>query len=127
MNEGVIAVLLAKKWVLSARKLKSNENISQIHGKLDSFISNYLKNWNAALQGQCRNLLLILFLLRRGPLLGPILQHPDDIDFSRNFFIHFPFSDSFRFLVPTFFKIQSNNVIPVRIFASFLSPFPPRE
>jgi hypothetical protein len=41
-----------------------------------------------------------VFLLRRGPLLGPILQHPDDIDYVRCLFIHANFEDSKRIMEP---------------------------
>jgi len=43
---------------------------------------------------------LKIFMLRRGPLLGPILQHSDDIDFVRCLFLNVGFEDCKRIIQP---------------------------
>ena len=42
-----------------------------------------------------------LFNARRGPLLGPILQHPDDIDALRTLFLQSGLADCLRLISPT--------------------------
>jgi hypothetical protein len=39
-------------------------------------------------------------------MLGPILQHPDDIDYVRCLFIFAPFEDSKRLLEPTLLVVK---------------------
>lgn len=48
----------------------------------------------------CFGLIVRLFSLRRGPALGPILQHADDIDFVRSLFLHSDYSDALRLMCP---------------------------
>src|SRR5689334_6969184 len=47
-----------------------------------------------------------VFLLRRGPLLGPILQHPDDIDYVRYLFLQANFEDSMRIIESKFYMVS---------------------
>lgn len=61
-----------------------------------------------------------MFLLRRGPLLGPILQHSDDIDYCRCLFLQSSFNVCLRLIDPPFFEIQTGSIISVCIFFSFL-------
>ncbi len=49
-----------------------------------------------------------LFHLRRGPLLGPILQHADDMDTIRHTFLHSNRVDAMRLLYPTLLSFNSN-------------------
>jgi len=46
-------------------------------------------------------------MLRRGPLLAPILQHPDDIDFLRCLFLNANSEDGLRLLDPPLYSIMS--------------------
>ncbi len=56
---------------------------------------------------------LRMFLLRRGPLLGIILQHPDDIDYIRCLFLHANFEDSKRIVAPSLLMaLDKDNVQP---------------
>lgn len=45
-----------------------------------------------------------MYLLRRGPLLAPILQHEDDIDYMRCLFLNSDFEDSLRLIDPPLFE-----------------------
>ena len=51
---------------------------------------------------------LQLFLLRRGPMLGPILQHADDIDCIRCLFLQAEYEACARILQPAFFNVHSD-------------------
>lgn len=57
-----------------------------------------------------------LFSTRRGPLLGPILQHKDDIDQVRCLFLNANFDDSLRMVDPKMFEIQTGEWIEVFLF-----------
>jgi len=113
MNEDLISVLVAKEFVLNARKLEQdNESFNDsILGKLDHTIYNIAKNCGSKekrifqLPSQLQNLPRKLFLLRRGPLLGPILQHPDDIDWIRSLFLNASFEDSKRIIEPPLYMV----------------------
>jgi hypothetical protein len=50
---------------------------------------------------------LLLFHVRRGPLLGPILQHPDDIDVGRFIFLHANRTDALRACIPTLLSFNT--------------------
>lgn len=50
---------------------------------------------------------LLLFHVGRGPLLGPILQHPDDIDVARAVFLSAGRSDALRMCMPTLLSFNS--------------------
>jgi len=54
-----------------------------------------------------------LYLLRRGPMLAPILQHADDIDYVRCLFLNSNLEDSLRLINPPLYlarqgKVRSN-------------------
>ncbi|PRP79247.1 hypothetical protein PROFUN_13040 [Planoprotostelium fungivorum] len=49
-----------------------------------------------------------LFMLQRGPLLGPILQHMDDIDYMRCLLIQANLQDSLRMIDPPLFMVDSS-------------------
>jgi hypothetical protein len=61
-----------------------------------------------------------LFSTRRGPLLGPILQHKDDIDQVRCLFLNSNFDESLRMVDPKMYEIQTGEWIEVYSFSENL-------
>lgn len=54
---------------------------------------------------------LQLFLLRRGPMLGPILQHSDDIDCIRCHFLQAEYATCARILQPAFYNVHADGTL----------------
>ena len=62
-----------------------------------------------------------LYLLRQGPILGPLLQNHDDLSSVRTLFLHASLQDSVRFMLPNLFSFNSiGNLEEVRGFAVVL-------
>lgn len=119
LHSKVISILLAKKLILESRKVSIIENTSVI-SKLDKLVkklySLFKEKEFSSLQHHLGDLPYMMFLLRRGPLLGPILQHSDDIDYSRCLFLQSSYQVCLRFIDPPFYEIQTGNFICVRFF-----------
>eukprot|EP01130_Rhizamoeba_saxonica_P003457 TRINITY_DN1463_c0_g1_i2.p1 TRINITY_DN1463_c0_g1~~TRINITY_DN1463_c0_g1_i2.p1 ORF type:complete len:696 (-),score=124.12 TRINITY_DN1463_c0_g1_i2:78-2165(-) len=97
----VLSLLIAKKAVLMARKKKINEN--EVGNFVDEICYDIL--YQSSIKDKIvpdvlKSLPRSLFLLKMGPLLGPILQHPDDIEYTRLLFLNSCFEDSLRLLNP---------------------------
>lgn len=59
---------------------------------------------------EIKEMMLVLrrmFSLRRGPLLGPLFQHIDDIFYARKMFLEGNLEESFRLLEPTLLMISA--------------------
>lgn len=82
---------------------------------LDKQVSKILHNFeqDEDFANYLSKLPLFLFQLRRGPLLGPILQHADDIDYCRCLFLQAPLNTCMRFIDPPFFQIETGDIHPV--------------
>lgn len=50
-------------------------------------------------------------MLRRGPLLGPVLQHPDDVDVVRCLFLYASLSDSLRMITPSLWLVGTDSLL----------------
>ena len=110
----VTAVLMAKKHILRARKLTGLSHpdvIKAVDEQVRNILSAFKKNQN--LERSLSLLPRYLFLLRRGPLLGPILQHDDDIDSLRCIFLQAPFQASIRLINPPFYRVLRGDFQPV--------------
>jgi len=110
VNQDVVSSLLAKKVVLLARKLDDVTNV--IH-HLDKTAINLIQAMHGDTYSQTTpssrpseawdhlsDIPRRMYLLRRGPLLAPILQHEDDIDYMRCLFLNAGFEDSLRLIDP---------------------------
>jgi len=117
----VLSVLQAKKLVLEARKQPLHQ-LESVVAKLDKFVKQ-IQKWKTSLSAHVVQVLedipWLMFSLRRGPLLGPILQHPDDIDYSRCLFLQAPLDVCARFLRPPFLRISLGDVqqMPLEVLA----------
>jgi hypothetical protein len=60
------------------------------------------------LPAELNSLPLFLFHVRRGPLLGPILQNEDDIDVCRQLFLNANRTDALRLCTPALLSFNSN-------------------
>jgi hypothetical protein len=84
-------VLLAKKCVLAAEQ--SESAVDAVHQVLDERLKTVvqsvgeLKENNYVLPASLETLPFKIFMLRRSPVLGQILQHPDDIEYLRGLFL----------------------------------------
>jgi hypothetical protein len=116
----VLSVLQAKKLVLEARKLPLHQ-LDTVVEKLDKFVKRVQQSSkeNEIVRSLLQDVPWLMFSLRRGPLLGPILQHPDDIDYSRCLFLQAPFEVCLRFLRPPFLRIGLGDVqqLPLEVLA----------
>eukprot|EP01114_Cavostelium_apophysatum_P002146 TRINITY_DN11871_c0_g1_i2.p1 TRINITY_DN11871_c0_g1~~TRINITY_DN11871_c0_g1_i2.p1 ORF type:complete len:924 (-),score=187.79 TRINITY_DN11871_c0_g1_i2:24-2708(-) len=107
----VVAILLAKKFVLEARK---KQDVDEVLDELDKSLRNIAINCGTKdkrLYQFSRELAPLprkIFLLRRGPMLGPILQHPDDIDFLRSLFLNGNLDDCKRLIEPPLFMVYTD-------------------
>ncbi|KAL6065862.1 Sec23/Sec24 trunk domain containing protein [Balamuthia mandrillaris] len=98
------AILLAKKIILLSRKV---DNPTEAITHLDKTLVNISKGCGQKdkfgllrLPAELAVIPRLMYLLRRGPMLSPILQHPDDIDFLRCLFLNANFEDSLRLIDP---------------------------
>jgi len=114
----ITLVLLSKRFVLTARKGLDSDDVTR---ELDKSLKNILqafgeRNENSHRYELTPSLMQLpreLFSLRRGPLLGPILQHKDDIDHVRCWFLNANFDDSLRMVDPKMFEIQTGKWVEV--------------
>eukprot|EP01125_Pyxidicula_operculata_P007105 TRINITY_DN2419_c0_g2_i3.p1 TRINITY_DN2419_c0_g2~~TRINITY_DN2419_c0_g2_i3.p1 ORF type:complete len:663 (-),score=157.65 TRINITY_DN2419_c0_g2_i3:134-2122(-) len=122
INPHVVAILISKLNVLNARKRV--QPIQSIFDSLDKDLYKILyhnsdkssTSTTSTTTTTDRKGLHIpqkisaiprkLFLLRRGPLLGPILQHPDDIDYIRCIFLYSTYQDAIRLIDPPLLVTQ---------------------
>eukprot|EP00026_Physarum_polycephalum_P002452 Phypoly_transcript_02458.p1 GENE.Phypoly_transcript_02458~~Phypoly_transcript_02458.p1 ORF type:complete len:897 (+),score=111.23 Phypoly_transcript_02458:48-2738(+) len=112
-------VLLSKRLVLSARKGLDSDDVTR---ELDKSFKDILQAFGDRSARTHRyefdteilqKLPRKLFSTRRGPLLGPILQHKDDIDQVRCLFLNANFDDSLRMVDPKMYEIQTGEWIEV--------------
>jgi len=101
---------LVKRSILLARGTSS---ISNAYNYLDNsllriltFCADLQKNKQDFLPPNLVQLPKKVFLLRRGPMLGLLLQHPDDIDFVRCLFLASDLDDAKLLMQPTIHIIQ---------------------
>eukprot|EP00027_Filamoeba_sp_ATCC50430_P003743 CAMPEP_0168553362 /NCGR_PEP_ID=MMETSP0413-20121227/7213_1 /TAXON_ID=136452 /ORGANISM="Filamoeba nolandi, Strain NC-AS-23-1" /LENGTH=589 /DNA_ID=CAMNT_0008584045 /DNA_START=297 /DNA_END=2066 /DNA_ORIENTATION=+ len=110
LDADVVAVLLAKKIVLQSRSSNDTQDVLE---NLDKTLYRILVNCGSKerqgfkMPAELVPLPRKLFLLRRGPLLGPLLQHPDDIDYMRCLFLNSPFEDCKRLIEPPFYMAEN--------------------
>lgn len=103
VNSDVASTLLAKKIVLLARKLDAMNDVLE---HLDTTLRNIItgcgekRNGTIIFPPELESIPRRLYLLRRGPMISPILQHPDDIDFLRCLFLNSNYPDSLRLVDP---------------------------
>eukprot|EP01091_Cochliopodium_minus_P011115 TRINITY_DN3090_c0_g1_i1.p1 TRINITY_DN3090_c0_g1~~TRINITY_DN3090_c0_g1_i1.p1 ORF type:complete len:827 (-),score=184.11 TRINITY_DN3090_c0_g1_i1:19-2499(-) len=114
INGNVTSVLLAKKAIVLFRKERNSASAKSF---LDKSLINIVKCLgvfefaNFTLPQLCSNLPKLIYLVKRGPMLGGILQHSDDIDFHCGVFLKSNFEDSMRMIDPALLKINERNVI----------------
>eukprot|EP01090_Pellita_catalonica_P003204 TRINITY_DN12846_c0_g4_i1.p1 TRINITY_DN12846_c0_g4~~TRINITY_DN12846_c0_g4_i1.p1 ORF type:complete len:589 (+),score=80.93 TRINITY_DN12846_c0_g4_i1:128-1768(+) len=114
IDQGVTSTLLAKKVILLSRKVDSSDDVVE---HLDNILGNIVHSYGEKQSGQFRlpesitNVPRILYLLRRGPMLAPILQHPDDIDIIRCAFLNSTYDDSLRCLSPPLYLVTEEGTM----------------
>eukprot|EP00276_Gloeochaete_wittrockiana_P021836 CAMPEP_0184344688 /NCGR_PEP_ID=MMETSP1089-20130417/13166_1 /TAXON_ID=38269 ORGANISM="Gloeochaete wittrockiana, Strain SAG46.84" /NCGR_SAMPLE_ID=MMETSP1089 /ASSEMBLY_ACC=CAM_ASM_000445 /LENGTH=778 /DNA_ID=CAMNT_0026674647 /DNA_START=117 /DNA_END=2450 /DNA_ORIENTATION=+ len=107
----VVSLLLARHFVLLARSESTaaalqrlDEHVRDLaveYGLPDRFVQSGRQMYK--LLPELEPIPKRLFHLRRGPLLGPILQHPDDIESLRWLFISSSYFDSLRIMLPVLY------------------------
>eukprot|EP01094_Clydonella_sp_ATCC50884_P010615 TRINITY_DN2034_c0_g2_i1.p1 TRINITY_DN2034_c0_g2~~TRINITY_DN2034_c0_g2_i1.p1 ORF type:complete len:888 (+),score=157.62 TRINITY_DN2034_c0_g2_i1:125-2665(+) len=124
VNADVTSVLMAKKLVLDARKIDP-EDIIQVHDDLDHKVQSIVQKcktantaelWDGFGGGLPRSLSMIpymMYLLRRGSLLGPILQHQDDIDPVRCLFLQRDLFTCHRLIRPILYLATESSFVEV--------------
>jgi len=118
MRDKVISVLLAKRLILQARKAAVMETatiISTLDDTVKKLYANFRNTNIPTLSQSLHDVPRMLFMLRRGPLLGPILQHSDDIDYCRCLFLQAALPVCLRLMDPPFYQIENGDasVIPL--------------
>ena len=113
MDTDVASILIAKKVILLSRKVDDPHN-QDVLDSLDSHVRELMAT-SKSLKLHPNDLTFTmlsqkLFLLRQGPLLGPILQHRDDIDNLRCFFLNSGFDICKHIMEPTLLLVQPNGV-----------------
>jgi len=107
LDSYVTGTLIAKKITLFARKEDEGEAIEELdHNLKEILLGCSTKDGN--LVDQLKGLPRLLYLLRRGPLMSPILQHPDDIDYIRCLFLNANLEDSIRLIDPPLYLANQN-------------------
>ncbi|KAH3746241.1 sec23/Sec24 protein transport family protein [Pelomyxa schiedti] len=97
------ALLLIKKTVFKARRNTENDFSPN---KIDNTLRNITyacgekRGALFLLPDHLSSLPLLLFMARRGPLLGQVLQHRDDIDSARIAFLQAPPESALRMIIP---------------------------
>jgi protein transport protein SEC23 len=105
----VVGILLAKRLVTLATHGESSRAIKEdIDAQVKETCAHFGTERREAsggasyeLPSELNILPLLLFHVRRGPLLGPILQSEDDIDVARHLFLTANRADALRFCIPT--------------------------
>ena len=69
--------------------------------------------------GQLYVLCRKIFLASRGPLLGPILQHEDDIDPLRCLFLFANYEDSCRIIEPRLLALNANTADFIQVWIKY--------
>mmetsp|Transcript_19608 Transcript_19608/g.75269 ORF Transcript_19608/g.75269 Transcript_19608/m.75269 type:complete len:749 (-) Transcript_19608:25-2271(-) len=113
VDPSALSVLISKRYVLEARK-KPQDRLDDVTESLDKAASRMLARAaeaNGSIPPCVEAVVLQLFLLRRGPMLGPILQHSDDIDCVRCLFLQAEFSSCSRILQPAFFNVLADGTL----------------
>jgi len=112
VDVNVLVTLIAKRCVLEARRI---DDIDSVLEELDSMLKTIgLRCGSKDKRGMIRypeelsSLPELIYLLRRSPLLGPIVQHPDDIDFLRCLFLNGDFEVCKRLIRPSLFMIEDD-------------------
>eukprot|EP00300_Choanocystis_sp_HF-7_P013186 c18191_g1_i2.p1 GENE.c18191_g1_i2~~c18191_g1_i2.p1 ORF type:complete len:758 (+),score=154.58 c18191_g1_i2:36-2309(+) len=110
----VSAVMVAKLLVLHARSGKDASKLLATHVKeVAAGFGQYYPNFEGRpvtlIHPELSDLMQCLFLLRVGPLLSPILQHPDNIDALRCVFLHASPSAAYRMIRPRVTMFGANN------------------
>jgi hypothetical protein len=112
INPEVVSVLIAKKCALTARRISNLEVVFEI---IDNVLYEILDYYRTKEKGvsvipvNISKIFKLMYLLRRSVMLGPILQHPDDIDYVRCLFIFAPFEDCMRLLEPKLLAVTTQH------------------
>lgn len=124
----VVTVLIAKRSVLMATKIDSiSDVLEDLDDQVKSISEKFGRKESSAdgndvyhLPPSLSPLPSLLFHLRRGPLLGPILQHPDDIACIRLLFLSSSVVDALRLIRPSILSFNSEGAfeeLPLEVFA----------
>eukprot|EP01119_Soliformovum_irregulare_P002020 TRINITY_DN1205_c0_g1_i3.p1 TRINITY_DN1205_c0_g1~~TRINITY_DN1205_c0_g1_i3.p1 ORF type:complete len:611 (-),score=143.92 TRINITY_DN1205_c0_g1_i3:699-2531(-) len=105
----VVSVLIAKQLVASSRRSDIESVLNQLDKRIHDIAVNCGKKDNRVykLPPNLESIPKRLFMLSRGPLLGPILQHNDDIDSFRCIFFNLKFFESLRHMSPILYMSRN--------------------
>eukprot|EP01104_Vermistella_antarctica_P003382 TRINITY_DN13567_c0_g1_i1.p1 TRINITY_DN13567_c0_g1~~TRINITY_DN13567_c0_g1_i1.p1 ORF type:complete len:335 (+),score=85.03 TRINITY_DN13567_c0_g1_i1:84-1007(+) len=108
----VTSVLYAKQAVLHARKERATNEDAAAHVDAiarDLYSSNvtYI-NGIPSLPAPFSKLVQRLYLLRQGPMIGPILQHEDAIEYARSLFLQSSYDVSILLLEPLLYQVNAD-------------------
>jgi len=121
LDGDVTAVLLARLAVVQARILKGTDHLyaaffvviivyELVHGNRDKTVSAIVHAVDASfkLPLSLQDLPMRMYHLRRGTLMGSLLQHPDDIALAQTAFLSMPLEPSLRQITPTFLMFAAS-------------------
>uniref|UniRef100_A0A6B2KYI8 Protein transport protein SEC23 n=1 Tax=Arcella intermedia TaxID=1963864 RepID=A0A6B2KYI8_9EUKA len=113
-NIEVLSLLIAKNQILLAKQERLS--VAESQAALDKKLRDILmqcrtksENGQFTIPTQLSPLPRIMFLFRRGPLLGSLLQHPDDKLYARNLFLNGSLQQSYTLLVPNLYAFRKMN------------------
>jgi len=119
IDSDLTALIIAKKTILKARKLPSSKVLQELDEDIKKISDYCTKQNNDVIPQHIDSLRKKLFILRRGTMLGHILQNPDEIDYIRTLFLYSDYEDSLRLLEPILYETVFNqdgeylNVLPL--------------
>lgn len=110
INTDAIITLMAKNLCLFARRKENSllmNHLDQCGSKIIKGCGKKSKDGRYVLSPALNSILRRIFLLRRGPVLGPLLQHIDDIDWMRCLLLYSNISDSIKLIDPPLFMVDN--------------------